>query len=215
MQFVATLERRRRGSMYSSRAWPSAGRLRDTPFRSCRLFQDYLSRERESVIALLGGAGRAARPDGRRWPDWAQAQLTQDSFPWGTVPCVLRLPGRCVCLTHLVVFPCTQALMCVRTRRAGTLCVKTLEGSAESMAWPEAGCALSAPCLSVEVEALHLLEELKAHPCLGWLSSSHHAPRKSEWPGETVEAGLLATNKQKDVLGWVFSWSKSVFSMHF
>lgn len=88
MQFVATLERRRRGSMYSSRAWPSAGRLRDTPFRSCRLFQDYLLRERESVIALLGDTGRAVRPDGRHWPKGAQAQLTQDSVPCGTVPCV-------------------------------------------------------------------------------------------------------------------------------
>lgn len=74
--------------MYSSRAWPSAGRLRDTPFRSCRLFQDYLLRERESVIALLGDTGRAVRPDGRHWPKGAQAQLTQDSVPCGTVPCV-------------------------------------------------------------------------------------------------------------------------------
>lgn len=120
MQFVATLERRRRGSMYSSRAWPSAGRLRDTPFHSCRLFQDYLLRERESVIALLGDTGRAARPDSRRWPNWAQAQLTQDSIPCGTVSmwdslpcgtvptwdsahegqsCVLRL-ARGICVSH-------------------------------------------------------------------------------------------------------------------
>lgn len=222
MQFVATLERRRRGSMYSSRAWPSAGRLRDTPFHSCRLFQDYLLRERESVIALLGDTGRAARPDSRRWPNWAQAQLTQDSIPCGTVSMWDSLPCGTVPMRDSPVssgwleafvshtpgcLPLhTGPHVCMRTRRGGALCMKILEGSAESSA------ESSLPWLSVEVEALPEGAQSASVPGV-ILQLPPYSQKVRNNQGKQWRQGSLPLTSKKmywpgcfhKVLGWVFS----------
>lgn len=136
-----------------------------------------------------------------------------DNILCGTASCVLRLPGRCLCLTHLVVFSCTQVLMCMKTHRRGTSGVKVLEDSAESRDWPQAGCAPSAPCLAVEVEALHLLEELKVLGAILQLPLCSQKVRNNQ--GKQWRQGSLPLTSKKMYWAGSFHEAKVSFSMHF
>lgn len=118
-----------------------------------------------------------------------------------------------ICITHLVVFPCTQVLMCMRTHRRGILCVKILEGSAESKAWPQAGYAPSAPCLSVEVEALHLPEELNVPGAILQLPLCPQKVRNDQ--GKQWRQGSLPLTSKKMYWSGGFNKAKVSFQCTF
>lgn len=117
MQFVAILERRRQDSMYSSRAWPSAGRLRGTPSRSCWLLQDYLWRERKAW------SRRWVKPpsphNGQHCSDYSRP--LQDSLPCSECWVEARESHR----------PAQRILRWARTRGGGGLGNKMREGIGE------------------------------------------------------------------------------------
>lgn len=116
----------------------------------------------------------------------------------------------------------THVLTCVRTCRGGggwggvfyVLKYRRRHQSHEGRAWPSAGCAPSSPRGAVRGGGSSPAPPEEAQKRIGaWCDAPAPTlfPQSQERPGETVEAGPLTTNKQKDVVGWVFSRSSSVF----
>lgn len=136
-------------------------------------------------------------------------------IPNGTPSCILTLPGRHLRFTNLVIFlPHTRPHVRESTQRGYFVYQNIRDGTEATKEW--AGCrrGVQPQCSSCQWRGKQPCTSQgswKAHQYLVQFPSS----QSQEWPGEMVEARWNATNKQKDVLGWVFSRSWSVFSMHF